>query len=64
MSANPTDGGNAIYRRRRRVNKVMMAVSTLALAFGLFWLVWIIGVLLYEGAAALGPTLFTLMTPP
>ncbi|MGZ5067830.1 MAG: phosphate ABC transporter permease PstA [Usitatibacter sp.] len=42
----------------------MMAVSTLALAFGLFWLVWIVGVLLYEGVAALGPTLFTQMTPP
>jgi len=57
-AANPT------YRRRRRMNKVMMAVSTLALAFGLFWLLWIIGVLLWEGAAALRPTLFTQMTPP
>jgi len=46
------------------MNKVMMAVSTLALAFGLFWLAWIIGVLLWEGAAALGPSLFTKMTPP
>jgi len=57
-AANPT------YRRRRRMNTVMMAVSTLALAFGLFWLFWIIGVLLWQGAAALGPTLFTQMTPP
>ena len=57
-AANPT------YRRRRRMNKVMMAVSTLALAFGLFWLLWIIGVLLWEGAAALRPSLFTQMTPP
>ena len=43
---------------------MMMAVSTVALAFGLFWLVWIIGVLLWEGAAALRPALFTAMTPP
>jgi phosphate transport system permease protein len=57
-AANPT------YRRRRRMNKVMMAISTLALAFGLFWLLWIIGVLLWEGAAALRPSLFTQMTPP
>jgi len=57
-AANPT------YRRRRAMNKLMMAVSTLALAFGLFWLLWILGVLLYQGAAALGPTLFTQMTPP
>ena len=55
---------NPTYRRRRRMNKVMMAVSTLALAFGLFWLAWIIGVLLWEGAGALGPSLFTQMTPP
>jgi phosphate transport system permease protein len=54
----------AIYRRRRLVNKVMMTVSTLALGFGLFWLFWIIGVLLYEGTAALRPALFTQMTPP
>jgi len=55
---------NAIYRRRRRTNAVMMGVSTAALAFGLFWLAWILGVLLYEGANALGPSLFTQMTPP
>ena len=55
---------NAIYKRRRRTNAVMMGVSTAALAFGLFWLAWILGVLLYEGANALGPSLFTQMTPP
>ncbi|HXF79395.1 MAG TPA: phosphate ABC transporter permease PstA [Usitatibacter sp.] len=42
----------------------MMGVSTAALGFGLFWLAWILAVLLYEGGAALGPTLFTKMTPP
>ena len=55
---------NPIYRRRRRMNTMMMGVSTLALAFGLFWLLWIIGVLLWHGASALGPSLFTKMTPP
>jgi phosphate transport system permease protein len=64
VSANPVSAGNPTYRRRRRMNKVMMAISTLALAFGLFWLLWIIGVLLWKGAGALGPTLFTQMTPP
>ena len=62
--ANLAHADNPTYRRRRRMNKVMMAVSTLALAFGLFWLLWILGVLLWQGAAALGPTLFTQMTPP
>jgi phosphate transport system permease protein len=62
--ASPATPGNPVYRRRRRRNAAMMAVSTLALVFGLFWLAWIIGVLLWEGAGALGPTLFTRMTPP
>jgi phosphate transport system permease protein len=60
---NVTSGGR-VYRRRRLVNKVMMGVSTLALLFGLFWLVWIVALLLYEGASALRPSLFTQMTPP
>jgi phosphate transport system permease protein len=55
---------NPTYVRRRRMNKVMMTVSTIALAFGLFWLLWILGVLLWKGGSALGPTLFTQMTPP
>jgi phosphate transport system permease protein len=42
----------------------MMAAASVALAFGLFWLVWIIAVLLWEGASALRPALFTQMTPP
>jgi phosphate transport system permease protein len=46
------------------MNALMMAVSTVALVFGLFWLVWIIGVLLWEGASALRPSLFVSMTPP
>jgi phosphate transport system permease protein len=55
---------NAAYRRRKRMNSIMMAVSTAALFFGLFWLLWIIAVLLWEGAGALRPSLFTQMTPP
>jgi len=61
----PIHDGNPAYRRRRRMNAAMMAVSTGALAFGLFWLLWIVGVLLWEGASALmRPSLFTQMTPP
>ena len=58
------DAANAVYRRRRRLNAAMMGLSVLALAFGLFWLVWIIATLLWEGAAALRPSLFTQPTPP
>ncbi|MGE5095347.1 MAG: phosphate ABC transporter permease PstA [Betaproteobacteria bacterium] len=55
---------NAVYRRRRVVNRLMMALAWAALAFGLFWLAWILGVLLREGASALRMTLFTQSTPP
>ncbi len=55
---------NPAYRRRRRTNAVMMTVSTVALVFGLFWLTWIVGVLLYEGGTALRPSILLRMTPP
>jgi phosphate transport system permease protein len=55
---------NPAYRRRKRRNAVMMSLSVVALAFGLFWLFWILAVLLWEGAAALRPSLFVRMTPP
>ena len=56
---------NRRYRFRKRVNFVLLAISSLALAYGLFWLVWILGVLLYEGGNALAhATLYYQMTPP
>jgi phosphate transport system permease protein len=56
---------NALYRARRRRNAAMLAVSSLALAFGLFWLVWILMTLLYEGGGALlRAGLYYQMTPP
>ena len=62
---NVIDESNAVYRARKRTNAVMLTVSTLALAFGLFWLVWIILTLLYEGGSALTRiSLYTQMTPP
>jgi phosphate transport system permease protein len=64
VSDSPVSTSNPTYQRRRRMNAIMMSVSTLALAFGLFWLIWIIAVLLWEGAGALRPSLFTQMTPP
>jgi phosphate transport system permease protein len=57
--------GNRLYRSRKRVNAVLLVVSAFALAFGLFWLVWILGTLLYEGGHALArATLYYQMTPP
>jgi phosphate transport system permease protein len=64
VARSPATADNRTYLRRRRTNAVMIALSTAALVFGLFWLAWIIGVLLYEGASALRPSLFIQMTPP
>jgi phosphate transport system permease protein len=55
---------NRRYRSRARFNRAMMALSTVALVFGLTWLVWIIVTLLAEGGSALGPSLLLQMTPP
>jgi phosphate transport system permease protein len=57
--------GNRLYRARKRTNFILLVVSGLAIAFGLFWLVWILGTLLYEGGYALArATLYHQMTPP
>jgi len=55
---------NRIYRRRRRVNQVMMGLSCTAMLFGLLALCWISLTLLIKGGAALSLTLFTDITPP
>jgi phosphate transport system permease protein len=56
---------NPLYRARKRRNVLMLAVSAAALAFGLFWLVWILATLLYEGGSALlRVSLYYRMTPP
>jgi phosphate transport system permease protein len=65
MTAPAINPANPIYRARKRVNFLVLAVSSLALAFGLFWLIWILGTLLYEGGFALARTaLYLEMTPP
>jgi phosphate transport system permease protein len=49
---------------RRRINALMIALSSMALAFGLSWLAWIVGTLLWEGGHALSKlSLLTEMTP-
>jgi phosphate transport system permease protein len=53
-----------LYTRRRAVNVVVMALSMAATALGLLWLVLVLWTLLANGIGALGPALFTQMTPP
>jgi phosphate transport system permease protein len=53
-----------LYAARRRKNTASMVLSLAATAFGLGWLVLILGVLLYEGFSGLSLAVFTEMTPP
>ncbi len=53
-----------LYMRRRVRNRMFLALSVAAAAFGIGWLALILGTLVLNGAAGLSPTLFTLMTPP
>lgn len=49
---------------RKAMNVVVLVGATVATLFGLFWLVWILWTTVSNGAAAIGPRLFTEMTPP
>ena len=53
-----------LYARRRLVNSVALTVATAAAAFGLVWLIWILGTLFYNGISAINLGIFTEMTPP
>ena len=53
-----------LYAARRRKNSLTMLLSLAATAFGLGWLVLILGVLLWKGFGGLSLAVFTEMTPP
>ena len=53
-----------LYAARRVRNKIAMGLAYAATAFGLGWLVMILGVLLWEGLSGLTPRVFLEMTPP
>jgi phosphate transport system permease protein len=53
-----------IYLKRRIANAATMVLSGLATIFGLFFLTWILWTTLSKGIDAIGPHLFTQMTPP
>ena len=53
-----------IYNRRRRLNRINMAMSALGMGFGLFWLAWILFTLVRYGFEALTWKLLSQSTPP
>ena len=52
------------YKVRRRSNAVALGLALAATAFGLGWLVLVLGALLWKGFSGLSPAVFTQMTPP
>ncbi len=53
-----------LQARRKRVNALAIALSMLAMAFGLVWLLWILWTTLRLGVGGLSVDLFTQSTPP
>lgn len=53
----------ANHRRRKRINAIALTLSMAAMAFGLFWLIWILIETVRLGAGGLGWSVFTEMTP-
>ncbi|WP_077033819.1 phosphate ABC transporter permease PstA [Pelomonas sp. KK5] len=54
----------SMQARRRRVNAVALTLSLGAMAFGVFWLVWILYETVHLGIGGLNVATFTEMTPP
>jgi phosphate transport system permease protein len=51
------------YRARKRVNRVALTLSMMAMAFGVFWLVWILWETIVLGVGGLAVATFTQSTP-
>jgi phosphate transport system permease protein len=54
----------AMHRKRKLVNTVALTLSLSAMAFGLFWLIWILIETVRLGIGGLNLQTFTEMTPP
>ena len=59
-----TDPSLAKHRRRKRVNQLALVLALAAMAFGVFWLVWILIEIFRLGFSGLALATFTEMTPP
>lgn len=54
----------AKFAKRNRLNKLALGMSLGAMAFGVFWLIWILWETITLGIGGLSMALFTEMTPP
>lgn len=54
----------AMHAKRKRLNTFALTLSLLAMAFGVFWLIWILFETVRLGLGGLSMAAFTEMTPP
>ena len=65
MSGLVFDAGRmALHRRRKRVNVIALTLALAAMAFGVFWLLWILYETVRLGIGGLAWSVFTVSTPP
>ena len=53
-----------MHNKRKRTNAIALTLSLGAMAFGVFWLIWILFETIYLGIGGLNLATFTEMTPP
>lgn len=53
-----------MHAKRKRVNAIALTLSLAAMAFGVFWLIWILVETVRLGIGGISLALFTQMTPP
>ena len=54
----------SMHRKRKSLNAIALTLSLAAMAFGLFWLIWILFEVVFLGLSGLSVNLFTQSTPP
>ena len=62
-AADRTAERERMYAGRKRVNKIALTLSLLAMAFGVFWLIWILWETVRLGVGGIAWATFTQMTP-
>ena len=63
-STAPSAERRRLHARRKLVNAVALTLALIAMAFGLFWLIWILVETVRLGIGGMALSLFTQMTPP
>jgi phosphate transport system permease protein len=54
---------NPIYVRRKRINRIGLTLSMVAMSIGLLFLLWILSILLYKGLSSVNLAVITQSTP-